>query len=319
MNIRKTLCLAAALAFSNAATVSAEQVKIGMPTWTGAQAIGHLLGTIVEEKIGGEVEYITAGNAVIWQAMDQGKGDIDVHSDVWMPNQGNFADEYITKNGTVAFGNSYVGEQGYCVAKWFADKYKITDIVDLGRPEVAAAMDSDGNGLGEMWIGGHGWASTNANQIKTRDYGLLDFVETIRAEESVKTARVKDSIDKREGYAFYCAKPHAIFSMFDIVMLAEPTHDPDKYKILQPGDSENWYSESYAASKDAPKDVQIAYSLSLLDHSPTIAEFLSRFALDAQDVGDLNYQIDGKGRKPLDVAREWIEANPDRVDAWLGL
>ena len=52
MNIQKTLCLAAALAFSNAAMVSAEQVKIGMPTWTGAQAIGHLLGTIVEEKIG---------------------------------------------------------------------------------------------------------------------------------------------------------------------------------------------------------------------------------------------------------------------------
>jgi glycine betaine/proline transport system substrate-binding protein len=319
MNIRKTLCLAAALVFSNAATVSAEQVKIGMPTWTGAQAIGHLLGTIVEEKIGGKVEYITAGNAVIWQAMDQGKGDIDVHSDVWMPNQGNFADEYITKNGTVAFGNSYVGEQGYCVAKWFADEYNITDIVDLGRPEVAAAMDSDGNGLGEMWIGGHGWASTNGNQIKTRDYGLLDFVETIRADESVKNARVKDSIDKREGYAFYCAKPNAIFSMFDIVMLTEPTHDPDNYKILQPGDSENWYSESYAASKDAPKGVQIAYSLSLFDHSPTIAEFFSRFGLNAQDVGDLNYQIEGKGREIADVAKEWMEANPDRVDAWLGL
>lgn len=319
MNIRKTLCLAAALVFSNAATVSAEQVKIGMPTWTGAQAIGHLLGTIVEEKIGGKVEYITAGNAVIWQAMDQGKGDIDVHSDVWMPNQGNFADEYITKNGTVAFGNSYVGEQGYCVAKWFADEYNITDIVDLGRPEVAAAMDSDGNGLGEMWIGGHGWASTNGNQIKTRDYGLLDFVETIRADEAVNYARVKDSIDKREGYAFYCAKPHAIFSMFDIVMLTEPTHDPDNYKILQPGDSENWYSESYAASKDAPKGVQIAYSLSLFDHSPTIAEFFSRFGLNAQDVGDLNYQIDGKGREIADVAKEWMEANPDRVDAWLGL
>lgn len=319
MNIRKTLCLAAALVFSNAATVSAEQVKIGMPTWTGAQAIGHLLGTIVEEKIGGKVEYVTAGNAVIWQAMDQGKGDIDVHSDVWMPNQGNFADEYITKNGTVAFGNSYVGEQGYCVGQWFSDEYNITDIVDLGRPEVAAAMDSDGNGLGEMWIGGHGWASTNGNQIKTRDYGLLDFIETIRAEESVKNARVKDSIDKREGYAFYCAKPHAIFSMFDIVMLTEPTHDPDNYKILQPGDSENWYSESYAASKDAPKGVQIAYSLSLFDHSPTIAEFFSRFGLTAQDVGDLNYQIDGKGREVADVAKEWMEANPDRVDAWLGL
>ena len=65
-------------------------------------------------------------------------------------------------------------------------------------------MDNDGNGLGEMWIGAPGWASANVNEVKTRDYGLLDFVEPIRAEESVKTARIKDSIAKQEGYAFYC-------------------------------------------------------------------------------------------------------------------
>lgn len=27
----------------------------------------------------------------------------------------------------------------------------------------------------------------------------------------------------------------------------------------------------------------------------------------------------GKGREPAEVAREWAEANPARVDAWLGL
>ena len=65
---------------------------------------------------------------------------------------------------------------------------------------VAAAMDSDGNGKGEMWIGAPGWASANVNEVKPRDYGLLDFIEPLRAEEAVKTARIKDSIAKGEGY-----------------------------------------------------------------------------------------------------------------------
>ncbi|MDC0644817.1 glycine/betaine ABC transporter substrate-binding protein [Alphaproteobacteria bacterium] len=303
-----------------AGTAMAEEVKIGVPSWTGAQAIAHLLGAVVETKIGGKVEYVPGNNATIFQAMDQGKGDIDVHPDVWLPNQESFTKKYVDGAGTVTLAaNSYAGNQGYCVSKKFAAEYSITDIADLGRPEVAAAMDSDGNGKGEMWIGAPGWASANVNEVKVRDYGLLDFIEPIRAEEAVKTARIKDSIAKGEGYAFYCYEPHAIWYMFDVVMLSEPTHDPAKYKMVQPSDSANWYDESYVASKDALKQVQIAYSLSLEDRSPAIAEFFSRFSLDANDVSSFAYEISGKGRDPEDVAKEWIAANPARVDAWLGL
>jgi len=170
-----------------------------------------------------------------------------------------------------------------------------------------------------MWIGAPGWASANVNEVKVRDYGLLDFIEPIRAEEAVKTARVKDSIAKGEGYAFYCYEPHAIWYMFDVVMLTEPTHDPEKYKMVQPSDSANWYDESYVASKDALKQVQIAYSGSLADRSPAIAEFFANFSLEANDVSSFAYEISGKGRDPAEVANEWIAANPERVDAWLGL
>lgn len=298
----------------------AEDVKIGVPSWTGAQAIAHLLGAVVESKIGGTVEYVPGNNATIFQAMDQGKGDIDVHPDVWLPNQESFTKKYVDGAGTVTLSaNSYAGNQGYCVSKQFAAEYNITDIADLGRPEVAAAMDSDGNGKGEMWIGAPGWASANVNDVKVRDYGLLDFIEPIRAEEAVKTARVKDSIAKGEGYAFYCYEPHAIWYMFDVVMLTEPTHDPEKYKMVQPSDSANWYDESYVASKDALKQVQIAYSGSLADRSPAIAEFFANFSLEANDVSSFAYEISGKGRDPAEVANEWIAANPERVDAWLGL
>ena len=319
-NTNLTAFLSSAALALSASAISAEEVKIGVPSWTGAQAIAHLLGAVVESKIGGTVEYVPGNNATIFQAMDQGKGDIDVHPDVWLPNQESFTNKYVKDAGTVTLStNSYAGNQGYCVSKQFAEEFNITDIADLGRPEVAAAMDSDGNGKGEMWIGAPGWASANVNEVKVRDYGLLDFIEPIRAEESVKTARVKDSIAKGEGYAFYCYEPHAIWYMFDVVMLTEPTHDPAKYKMIQPSDSANWYDESYVASKDALKQVQISWSLSLEDRSPAIAEFFSRFSLEANDVSSFAYEISGKGREPADVAKEWIEANPDRVDAWLGL
>ena len=318
----KLKLLTAAAAFSVASSVSyaAESVNIGVPSWTGAQAIANLLKVVVETRIGGTAGLVPGNNATIFQAMDQGKGDIDVHPDVWLPNQESFTKKYVDGAGTVQLSsNAYEGNQGFCVSRTFAEANNITDIADLGRPDVAALMDSDGNGKGEMWIGAPGWASANVNEVKVRDYGLLDFIEPIRAEESVKTARVKDSIAKDEGYAFYCYKPHAIWFQFDVVMLTEPTFDPAKYIMVQPSDDADWYNKSSVATKDALKNVQIAFSKSLADRSPAIAEFFERFALTAEDVSSFAFEISGNGRDPADVANEWVNANSDRVDAWLGL
>ena len=314
------LAFAMATSLSAMSALAAEKVNIGVPSWTGAQAIAHLLAAVVEERIGGEAGLVPGNNATIFQAMDQGKGDIDVHPDVWLPNQESFTKKYVDGAGTVALSSKpYEGNQGYCVSDKFGKANNITDIADLGRPDVAMKMDSDGNGKGEMWIGAPGWASANVNEVKVRDYNLLEFIEPIRAEESVKTARVKDSIAKNEGYAFYCYKPHAIWYMFDVYMLSEPKYDPAKYKMVQPSDSPDWYNESSVATKDALKSVQIAWSKSLKGRSPAIVEFFERFSLTADDVSGFAFEISGNGRDAAEVAREWIAKNPDRVDAWLGL
>ena len=316
----KNYVISAALMSGLAAPLAAEEVKIGVPTWTGAQAIAHVLGEIVTTRIGGSVEFVPGNNATIFQAMDQGKGDIDVHPDVWLPNQEAFTKQFVDGAGTVTLStNPYQGNQGFCVSKNFAAEMNITDIADLGRPDVAAAMDSDGNGKGEMWIGAPGWASANVNEVKVRDYGLLDFIDPIRAEEAVKTARIKDSIAKGEGYAFYCYEPHAVWYMFDVVMLTEPTYDPELYVMVQPSDDPDWYNKSMVASKDALKEVQIAWSNSLVDRSPAIAEFFANFSLSANDVSSLAFEISANGREAGEVAAEWVAANSDRVDAMLGL
>ena len=319
-NKLRVLVTSLSLVMMSSIAFSAEKVNIGVPSWTGAQAIAHLLKEVVETRIGGEAGLVPGNNATIFQAMDQGKGDIDVHPDVWLPNQESFTKKYVDGAGTVQLSsNPYEGNQGFCVSEDFGRANNITDIADLGRPDVAAKMDSDGNGKGEMWIGAPGWASANVNEVKVRDYGLMDFVEPVRAEESVKTARVKDSIAKGEGYAFYCYKPHAIWYMFDVKMLTEPKYDPANYVMVQPSDDPDWFNKSKVSTKDALKQVQIAWSKSLKARSPAIAEFFERFGLQADDVSNFAFEISGKGRDPADVAKEWVAANPDRVDAWLGL
>ena len=69
-NVKLTAFFSSAALALSASAISAEEVKIGVPSWTGAQAIAHLLGAVVESKIGGTVEYVPGNNATIFQAMD---------------------------------------------------------------------------------------------------------------------------------------------------------------------------------------------------------------------------------------------------------
>lgn len=251
--------------------------------------------------------------------MDQGKGDIDVYPDVWLPNQQSFTKKYVDGKGTVALSKKfYDGKQSFCVSKKFSEANNVTSIFDLARPEVAKLMDSDGNGKGEIWIGAPGWASANVNQVKVRDYGLMPFMEPIRADQAVMTATVVDSIRKGIGYAFYCYSPHAIWFQYDIVRLKEPAFDPEKYHVLQPSDDPDWFKKSKVMTEDALKKVQIAYSKSLIKRSPAIAELLANIQLDGDTVSEFAFQIEG-GKDAATVAKEWVAANSKRVDSWLGL
>ncbi len=317
-NKLKSIVLGCAIALGSGSAM-AESVNIGAPAWTGAQAIANLIKEVVVTRIGGTAELVPGNNAAIFQAMDAGKGDIDVHPDVWLPNQQTFTDKYVKGAGTVTLSsNSYEGKQSFCVSKDFSETNGVTSIFDLARPEIAKLMDSDGNGKGEIWIGAPGWASANVNEVKVRDYGLMPFMEPIRADQAVMTARVGDAIKKGEGYAFYCYSPHAIWFQHEIVRLEEPAFDPEKYIALQPSDDPDWFKKSKVMTEDALKNVQIAYSNSLKDRSPAIAELLANIALDGETVSSFAFEIEG-GKDAATVAKEWVAANSDRVDSWLGL
>lgn len=311
---------ASIIALSASASWAQEQVNVAAPNWSSATAIAHLIKVLVDEKVGGEATLVPGTNATIYQGMDRGKGDIDVHPDIWLPNQANFTQEYVDEKGTVALSpNHYDGKQGFCVSKDFQEKTGITSVYDLARPDIAAMLDSDGDGKGEMWIGAPGWNSANVNEIKVRDYGLLPFIEPFRAEQTVNTNRVGDRIAKGEGVAFYCYAPEAIWFMHDIVQLDEPAHDPAKYNVVQASEDPEWLANSKVETADAPREVQIGYSKALEERSPNIVKLLNGISLDTDTVSGWAFEMIVNNREAEEVVREWIDANPDRVDGWLGL
>ncbi|MEM6987758.1 MAG: glycine betaine ABC transporter substrate-binding protein, partial [Pseudomonadota bacterium] len=70
----KTLSFAVVAGLTANGAMASEMVRIGVPSWTGAQAIANLLKVVVETRIGGTAELVPGNNATIFQAMDQGKG-----------------------------------------------------------------------------------------------------------------------------------------------------------------------------------------------------------------------------------------------------
>ena len=144
MKIIKTTLVAGLISLFATFSTFAEKVKIGDPGWTGATAIANLLAAVVNDKMGGEAELVPGNNTAIYGAIDRSKGEIEVHPDIWLPNQQAYTNDLVPKGTLKLSSKPYEGNQGYCVSQQFAKKMNITAIEDLARPEVVKAMDSDG-------------------------------------------------------------------------------------------------------------------------------------------------------------------------------
>lgn len=311
--------VAFALSLSTSAT-AAEKIMIGEPTWTGAKVVASLIEALITEHLGMEAEKVTGTNPIIFKAMDRGKGDIDIHPDVWLPNISSLTDEYVDGRQTVALGQgSYEATAGFCVPTYVAEEHNIRSVYDLATPEAAALFDSDNDGKGEVWVGPDAWTASKIRQVKVRDYGIGSFFDTTAEEEAIAYAGLGSAIQQHEPIVFACYKPHFIFSLYDLTKLEEPPYDPEKYVVVQPDKDPDWFDKSTVKSGDPQVIARIAYSRSLETRAPQVASLLSRIDLDTDTVSDWTNAVATDKRDAGEVVREWIAAHPDQVNSWLGL
>lgn len=317
-----------------ASVMAKDKVVIGEQNWTGAIAIQHILGEVINTRLDGDVSYLAGDVPVLFSAAAKGDGSVDVLTDIWLPNQSAAWAKYVTggTHSLVPNKHPYLGVQGFYIPGYIQDKYGVKSVYDLKKPEVAKLFEPLGGGKSELLVGPAGWESTYIGEIKSKDYGFSDKFESVSTEASVTYAKLSAAYKAGKGVVFYAYTPDWIFSAFDLRRLDEPAFDgyaqdnkkddplykaDGCWKFISPTVDTDWLNKSQITCAYPDAKVYVLTSVALQKRAPRIAAFLENVAIDPLALNDLILKIE-KEKQPADVAaKAWVEANRATVDKWL--
>lgn len=298
------------------AVAQAADVVIGVPNWPSVRVTAHVLKVAMEENLGLEVELQNGTNPVVFEAMDSGA--MHVHPEVWLPNQTNLHNKFVTEKGSVRMTPAGVaGDQAMCVTKGTAERTGIVELSELTNPDMAKNFDTDGDGKGEIWIGAAGWASTNVEKIRAKSYGYAETMQLKEMDETLALAEVDNAVAQDKDIVFFCYTPHHMFALHDLVILKEPAYDESKWTVVQPTDDPEWLEKSEAGVAWNTAYLHIHYAAELENTQPEAANMLSQVELNTDIVSAMTYALVVEKQDPEEFAKKWVADNASVVDSWL--
>ncbi len=330
---RITLALIVGLLVGVTQVAAKDPIVLGELSWDGSRAITHILKTVIEQRLKHPTKIVQAEAAVIFAAMDKGDGSIDVFTDLWMPNQAEKWAKYIDGRKTVLTNTApYTGLQGLFIPGYIQDKHNVKSVQDLANPKIAKLFDSDGDGKGDYWPGAAGWGSTNVEQVKAKSYGYDKYFKPYIVSDAALKAKLKADYRRQRGIIFYYWTPEWIHAAYDLRRLKEPAFDgfamaskkgDARYKeggcwnMLQPKEDEDWLEKSSVTCAWPDAKVYVAFSKSLQQRAPKVAQFLRQVTFAPPMVNRWILQIGREKLEPAEVAQEWVATNKTTVDVWL--
>ena len=315
--VATTIVMAFSLIAANVA-YSSDKIIIGQLNWGYSKIMTNIMKIVAEDNYGLQVEMVPGGHAVFFKAMDQGKGEVDVHPEVWLPNNQGLVDQYVNENQTVSLTDAvFPAFDGFCTTQEAVDTYGLKSVYDLTRPEIVGLTDRDGDGKGEIWMGAPGWSSTKIHQIRARDYGFADLYDLTVSEENVILAQIDADAKAGRVIVWACYLPHHIFGMHPLAVLEEPAHDPEKWQVADLNEDPNWLENSHVSTSFPPISSHIAYSKRLETDAPEMAKLLNGIDFGQELINQWSFASSVDQVDPVVYAREWVDANKELVQSWL--
>ena len=268
-------------------------------SWTAAALTNAIVGKIAERKpelgVAG-LKTTQLDPAAAWTGAS--RGDVDLLTEVALPNQQKFVDSAKGKVSVVSetYGDATQG--------WFVPKYA----VDPGGPAAGLTSVTQLNDFkdafgGKLYDADPGYVTTEQNTKRLEGYGV-DF-EHVVAGEAAELAQLKRSYERKEPIVLYLYHPHAVFSQYEMVQLEEPTPYTDG--CLTTGDGA-CAMPAYSAN--------VALSDELAQKIPRFASMLKAFRIPLEEMEDMQKQVDVDGQEPAAVATAWVEQHASQIDGW---
>ncbi|RAU47905.1 MULTISPECIES: glycine betaine ABC transporter substrate-binding protein [unclassified Pseudomonas] len=269
-----------ALVFACSAAQAKPELSFGYSDgWAESVASTFVAAEVIKQKLGYDVKLMPVAAGIMWQGVATGKLDMMVSA--WLPVT---HAEYWTKNSekVVDYGSNYTGAKIGLIVPDYVTAKSIDDLkADNGYGKRIVGIDA---GAGVMTAAG----------VAIKDYDL-DGYKLQASSSAAMTAELARAYAKNQPIVVTGWSPHWLFAKWKMRFLEDPK-----------------------GVFGAAEHVDNIGSKDLATKAPEVAEFLKRFSWkDANEIGAVMLEIQD-GKKPQEVATEWVAAHPDRVAEWTG-
>jgi len=260
------------------ASVTDKTVTIGYVDWSEDVATSYLWKNLLEKK-GYTVQLKSLQLGPLFVGLQ--KGSVNLYFDAWLPTTEKV---YMDKYGSdlTNLGKWYQGStnEGFVVPKYMTN---INSMADLN----SHASEFDNRIVG---IDPGAGETTLAKQAITA-YGLNLSLQT--SSSPAMLSALKRAYDQKQPIAVTLWSPHWAFSKYQLKYIADP-----KYIFGHKGWIQTEANKSWAAKH------------------PTVTQWIQKFKLTPNQLGELEVDINNAGSKTAGVEK-WVAANSALVNSWL--
>lgn len=271
------LTLTLVLVLGLSALAGAQTIKLGYVTWESEIASHAVLGAVLEDYLGYDVQHITLDAGPMWTGIAQGEFDITIAA--WLP--GTHESYYGQLWQRVEnLGPALHGAKIGLVVPTYVTIDSIEEL-NAHRSEFGGRIVGIDPGAGIMQ------ATEDALDAYNLDYTLVD------GSDAAMTAALRSAARRNQWIVVTGWTPHWKFAEWDLKYLDDP-------------------KGVYGGSETISKIVRPG----LHEEAPDVYAFMQRFYWTPEQMAEVMVDILG-GMEPQEAARKWIAANQDVVQSWL--
>jgi glycine betaine/proline transport system substrate-binding protein len=290
---------AASAAASEAAPAAAEcgDWGVAMHAWVGYTASAQVL-TNVAESLGCNITQTTLDEAgVTYDAMEAGSVDVIVED--W---GGGRWQEWVDRGAIQEVGsNGNVGLIGMFVPAWMAEEYPdITDGANLNK-YADLFKNSESGDKGAWYEGPPGYTTIGEKLIAAND---LNYKIISTGSEAALIELFSAAAENKTPALGYFYEPQNFLAKVPLARVNFPAND--------------WTdAEKASGLTDYPEtQLQKLATTKLMESGSPFASLLTNFSWTNADQNMVALDIES-GMTPEEAAQKWIDANKDKVDAWI--
>lgn len=276
-------------------------LNIAVNPWTGYVSNAHVIGVLAETKLGCNVTYSDVKEEVGWQGMAD--GSIDTIVENW--GHEDLKKKYIDEQGTVqeAGPTGNEGIIGWYVPPWMVKEYP--DILDWRNLNKYSDLfeTSESDGKGQLLDGDPSYVTNDEALVENLN---LDYKVVVGGSEAALIESFRSAEDNRTPLLAYFYEPQWFFNEVDLQRVKLPPYKPG--------------CDSDPAKVDCdypPYKLDKLISTEFANSGSPAVDLIKNFRWTNEDQNTVSTYIAKDGMDPDDAAQQWIDDNPDKVDAWL--